>query len=84
MLSKITSLIHYVESNLSWPSITSDELMNLGLLMCFIILSAIETQRPKRKWPLKQLRQSYRTNIGFFIEQPIESFSENPYIVFIA
>ena len=67
MLSKITSLIHYVESNLSWPSITSDELMNLGLLMCFIILSAIETQRPKRKWPLKQLRQSYRTNIGFFI-----------------
>ena len=66
MLSKITSLTQYVESNLDWPSITSGELASFSLLIAFAILSVIESQRPNRKWPLKSLRQSYRTNIGLF------------------
>lgn len=67
MLSKITSLVHYVEFNLSWPIITSDELVSFIPLLFFSTLLAIESHTPKRKWPLKQLRRSYRTNIGFFV-----------------
>lgn len=67
MLSTITSLIHYLETNLSWPNITWGELASFILLLFFVMLSALEYRRPKRKWPLQQLRQSYRTNIGLFM-----------------
>ena len=67
MLSKIASLSYHIESELSWPSITSGDLASLALLMFFVILSVIESYRPKRNWPLKKLRRSYRANIGLFI-----------------
>ncbi len=37
------------------------------LLIAFAVLSALEFSFPKRRFPIKQLRQSYQTNAGLFI-----------------
>ncbi|MDP1772234.1 MAG: sterol desaturase family protein [Methylobacter sp.] len=67
MSSEIMSLITFVESYLTWLSSMSGELATFGLLIAFLVLSALELNCPKRSLPLKQLRQSYQTNIGLFI-----------------
>ena len=45
----------------------SGELATFILLIVFVVLSALEFSYPKRRLPLKQLRQSYQTNISLFI-----------------
>lgn len=67
MSSEIMSLITFVESYLTWLSSASGELATYSLLIAFAVLSALELNYPKRKLPLKQLRQSYRTNTGLFV-----------------
>jgi sterol desaturase/sphingolipid hydroxylase (fatty acid hydroxylase superfamily) len=67
MSIEFTSLITFVESYLTWLSSLSGELATYSLLVVFVILSALELNHPERSVPLKQLRQSYQTNIGLFI-----------------
>ncbi|MGR9051811.1 MAG: sterol desaturase family protein [Gammaproteobacteria bacterium] len=67
MINPLTAISRYSDIELSWPSIESFELPSYALLLFFIILSAIESYRPKRKWTAKPLKQSYRTNMGFFV-----------------
>ncbi|MDD5412701.1 MAG: sterol desaturase family protein [Methylobacter sp.] len=55
------------ESNLTWPATMSGELVTFTLLIVFAVLSALEFSHPKRKLPLKQLRQSYQTNVSLLI-----------------
>jgi len=45
----------------------SGELFTFTLLIVFAVLSALEFSYPKRRLPLKQLRQSYQTNVSLFI-----------------
>ncbi len=67
MSSEIMSLITFVESYLTWLSSMSGNLATFGLLIAFLVLSALELNCPKRSLPLKELRRSYQTNIGLFI-----------------
>ncbi len=67
MSSEITSLITFVESYLTWPSRMSGHLPTFSLLIAFVVLTALELHRPKRRLALKQLRQSYQSNISLFI-----------------
>jgi sterol desaturase/sphingolipid hydroxylase (fatty acid hydroxylase superfamily) len=67
MSSEITSLTTVIESYFNWLSGMSGELATCALLIAFIILSAAELNYPKRRLPLKRLRQSYQTNISLFI-----------------
>lgn len=67
MSSEIMPLITFVESYLTWLSSLPGELATFSPLIIFIVLSALELNYPKRSLPLKQLRQSYQTNIGLFV-----------------
>jgi sterol desaturase/sphingolipid hydroxylase (fatty acid hydroxylase superfamily) len=67
MSSQITPLTTFLESYLHWLSGMSGELATCTLLIAFIILSALELNYPKRRLPLKQLRQSYQTNASLFV-----------------
>lgn len=67
MSSEIMSLITFFEPYLIWLSNLSGELATFILLIVFVVLSALEFNYPKRKLSIKQLRQSYRTNISLFI-----------------
>ncbi len=67
MLSKLSSITHFVETHLTWPSITSAELASASLLLFFVILSAIECYSPKIERPATRVRQSYRANIKLFV-----------------
>ena len=67
MLNTIASVSSFVESNLRWASITSEELTTFTLLMFFAILTALESYCPREKKPFRQVRQSYRTNISLFL-----------------
>ena len=67
MSSEITSLITFVESYLTGLSSMSGELATFILLIAFVVLSALELNYPKRSLSLKQLRQSYQTNVGLFV-----------------
>jgi len=67
MSIEFTSLITFVESYLTWLSSLSGDLATFSLLIAFVVLSAVELNHPERSLPLKQLRWSYRTNIGLFI-----------------
>ncbi|WP_333874009.1 sterol desaturase family protein [Methylobacter sp.] len=68
MSSEITtSLITFVEFYSTWLSNLSGELATFALLIAFVVLSALELIYPKRRLPLKQLRQSYRTNVSLFV-----------------
>ena len=68
MSSEFTSLITFVESYLTWRlSTLSGELAAFTLLIAFAVLSALELNYPKRRLSLKQLHQSYQTNISLFI-----------------
>lgn len=67
MSSEIMSLIVLVKSYLTWLSNMSGDLATFTLLIGFVVLSALEFNHPKRQLPLKQLRHSYRTNIGLFV-----------------
>ncbi len=67
MSSEIMSLITFVESYLTWLSSMTGELAAFIMLMVFAVLLVLELNYPKRSLPVKQLRQSYRTNIGLFI-----------------
>lgn len=67
MPSEITSLTTLLESYLIWLSSMPGELATFALLIVFIVLSALELNYPKRRLPLKQLRQSYQTNVSLFV-----------------
>lgn len=67
MSSEIMSFITFFEPYLIWLSNLSGELATFILLIVFVVLSALEFNYPKRRLPVKQLRQSYRTNISLFI-----------------
>jgi sterol desaturase/sphingolipid hydroxylase (fatty acid hydroxylase superfamily) len=67
MSREITSLTTFFESYLTWTQSVSGELATFTLLMGFVVLAALEFNYPKRRWPLKQLRQSYQTNARLFI-----------------
>ena len=67
MSREITSLTSFFESYLTWTQSVSGELATFTLLMGFVVLAALEFNYPKRRWPLKQLRQSYQTNARLFI-----------------
>ncbi len=67
MSSEITSLIPFVESNLTWLSSISEELAAYILPIAFVVLSTLEFSFPKRGLPLTQLFQSYHTNVSLFI-----------------
>ena len=67
MSSEIMSLITFVESYLTWLSSMTGELAAFIMLMVFAVLLVLELNYPKRSLPVKQLRQSYRTNIGLFV-----------------
>ncbi len=67
MSSEIMSFITFVKSYLTWLSSMSGDLATFSLLIAFVVLAALELNHPERKLPLKQLRQSYQTNIGLFI-----------------
>jgi sterol desaturase/sphingolipid hydroxylase (fatty acid hydroxylase superfamily) len=68
MSSEITtSLITFIEFYSTWLSNLSGKLASFALLLAFAVLSVLERSYPKRKLPLKQLRQSYRTNAGLFV-----------------
>jgi sterol desaturase/sphingolipid hydroxylase (fatty acid hydroxylase superfamily) len=67
MSIEFTSLITFIESYLTWLSSLSGELAKFSLLIAFIVLAVLELSYPKCSSPLKQLRRSYRTNIGLFV-----------------
>lgn len=67
MSSEIMSLITFVESYLTWLSSMSGQLATFTLLIVFVVLSALELNYPKRRLPLKHLRQSYQTNVSLFV-----------------
>ncbi|MFI3155750.1 MAG: sterol desaturase family protein [Methylococcaceae bacterium] len=67
MSSEIMSLATFVESYLIWLSSLSGELATFIVFMVFVVLSALELNYPKRGLSLKQLRQSYQTNVSLFI-----------------
>jgi len=67
MFSEITSLITFVEANLTGFSSILGDLATFILLIAFVVLSALEFSFPKRRLPVEQLRQSYQTNAGLFI-----------------
>jgi len=67
MSIEFTSLITFVESYLTWLSSLSGDLATFSLPIAFVVLSAFELNHPERSLPLKQLRRSYRTNIGLFV-----------------
>ncbi|HEY5141012.1 MAG TPA: sterol desaturase family protein, partial [Methylococcales bacterium] len=66
MSREITSLTTFFESYLTWIQSVSGELATFTLLMVFVVLAALEFNCPKRRWPLKQLHQSYQTNARLF------------------
>jgi len=66
MLNELTSITALLES-IAWPTIISGRLATFILLLFFIILTALESQAPKRKLPQKGLQLSYRTNISLLI-----------------
>ena len=51
----------------SWAIELMGELLAFALLLCFVGFSNLENRFPKITRPTKQMRQSYRTNIGLFI-----------------
>lgn len=67
MSSEITSLTTFVEPYLIWLLSLSGELAAFILLIAFVVLSALELNYPKRRLPLKQLRQSYQTNVSLYV-----------------
>ncbi|MBL6987214.1 MAG: sterol desaturase family protein [Methylobacter sp.] len=67
MSNLITSLTTFIESYVVWLLSMSGELATFSLLIVFAILSALELNYPKRKLPLKQLRQSYQANVSLFV-----------------
>ncbi len=67
MSSEIMSFITFVKSYLTWLSSLSGDLATFSLLIAFVVLAALELNHPERNLPLKQLRQSYQTNISLFI-----------------
>lgn len=67
MSSEITSVITFVEAHLTGFTSMSGDLAAFILLIAFVALSALEFSFPKRRFPLKQLRRSYQTNVGLFI-----------------
>ncbi|MCX7102895.1 MAG: sterol desaturase family protein [Methylobacter sp.] len=67
MSNLLTSLATLLQSYLHWLSSLSGELATLILLIAFVVLAVIELNYPKRKLPLKKLRQSYQTNVSLFI-----------------
>jgi sterol desaturase/sphingolipid hydroxylase (fatty acid hydroxylase superfamily) len=67
MFSEIMSLIAFVEAYLTWLSSMAGELATFAVFIIFVVLFVLELNYPKRKLPVKQLRQSYRTNISLFV-----------------
>ncbi|EGW23245.1 sterol desaturase family protein [Methylobacter tundripaludum] len=67
MSSEITSLITFIESNFTGFSSMPGDSAAFILLIAFVVLAALEFSFPKRRLPVKQLRQSYQTNAGLFI-----------------
>ncbi len=67
MSNLFTSLATLVQSYFHWLSSLSSELATFSLLIAFVVLAVIELNYPKRKLPLKKLRQSYQTNVSLFI-----------------
>jgi len=67
MSSEIMSLITFVEAYLTWLSSMTGELATFAVFMVFVVLFVLELNYPERRLPVKQLRQSYRTNIGLFV-----------------
>jgi sterol desaturase/sphingolipid hydroxylase (fatty acid hydroxylase superfamily) len=57
--------------NFRWPTWVAGEVLTLTLLMAFAILVALEFRAPREKLPKKDLRQSYKTNVGLFIVNSI-------------
>jgi len=74
MSSEITSLTTFFESYLTWTQSVSGELATFTLLMVSVELAALEFNYPKRRMPLKQLRQSYQTNACLFIFNSIVKY----------
>jgi sterol desaturase/sphingolipid hydroxylase (fatty acid hydroxylase superfamily) len=66
MLSELMSLTTFLESIIG-PTIISGKLATFILLLCFVILTALESHAPKRKLSKKGLQLSYRTNISLLI-----------------
>ncbi|HBA64767.1 MAG TPA: fatty acid hydroxylase, partial [Methylococcaceae bacterium] len=60
MTQTMNASMNLFEAIASWPMITSFDLAGFTLLMFFIILSAIEAHRPRKKLPKQELKNSYR------------------------
>lgn len=63
MGSEVTA---FFEPYWAWPQITPALLASLALLLCFAVLTAVESRYPKNKTPANPLRHSYRTNLSLF------------------
>ena len=57
----------FIESNLTWPTISSGELAASLLLIFFSVLFTLEFYFPHNKWPSIKWRQSWQTNISLFL-----------------
>ncbi len=68
MLNELISSATLLQSYLTWLiSLSSGKGATFILLMVFVTFVIAELQSPREKWPLKQLLQSYRINIGLFV-----------------
>ena len=67
MTQTMNASMNLFEAIASWPMITSFDLAGFTLLMFFIILSAIEAHRPRKKLPKQELKNSYRVNITLLL-----------------
>lgn len=67
MLNNLSVVIRYIETHWSWPDISLNELSSLIIFTFFIALAVIESRRPRQKWSLPSLRQSYQANVGLFL-----------------
>lgn len=55
-----------IETGADWSVATSFDLVGFTLLMFFIILSAIETHKPRKRLSRKGLKNSHRVNFALF------------------
>jgi sterol desaturase/sphingolipid hydroxylase (fatty acid hydroxylase superfamily) len=70
MLNDYLTYIILTVTGINWPSLPkfelTGELAAFALLLCFVGLAMLEHRFPHFKRPVKQTRQSYRTNISLF------------------
>ncbi|MGZ5076355.1 MAG: sterol desaturase family protein [Methylobacter sp.] len=67
MLNELKSSINLLQSYLAWIiDMSSGGIATCVLTLFFVLFVLLESHFPREKTPAKQLRQSYRVNIGLF------------------